>query len=157
MKAELRETQRELDKANASKEDIPADAAAFIAAVTKVDLPSFWDADPVLWFRQCESAFRHAGTVSSGVKFDHIVGKLPNAVSLSCRSLLLNINFEDKDAYERIKAHLCKNYGKTKWQMGYSLLDSPASATAAHPSFCRISGLSCHQARLKESYSSVFS
>jgi hypothetical protein len=51
MKEELRETQRELDKANAAKEDIPADAAAFIAAVTKVDLPSFWDADPVLWFR----------------------------------------------------------------------------------------------------------
>ena len=125
MRQELRDTQRELDKANAAKEDIPADAAAFIAAVTKVDLPSFWDADPVLWFRQCESAFRRAGTVSSGVKFDHIVGKLPNAVSLSCRSLLLSINFEDKDAYERIKAHLCKNYGKSKWQMGYSLLDSP--------------------------------
>ncbi len=114
MKAELRQTQRKLDKANAAKEDIPADAAAFIAAVTKVDLPSFWDADPVLWFRQCESAFRHAGTVSSGVKFDHIVGKLPNAVSLSCRSLLLSINFENKDAYKRIKAHLCKNYGKSK-------------------------------------------
>jgi len=82
-------------------------------------------ADPVLWFRQCESAFRRSGTVSSGVKFDHIVGKLPNAVSLSCRSLLLSINFEDKDAYERLKAHLCKNFGKSKWQMGFSLLDSP--------------------------------
>jgi hypothetical protein len=80
---------------------------------------------PVLWFRQCESAFRRAGTVSSGVKFDHVVGKLPNAVSLSCRSLLLSINFEDKDAYERLKEHLCKNYSKSKWQQGYSLLDHP--------------------------------
>ncbi len=88
-----------------------------------MDLPAFWDADPVLWFRQCESAFRRAGTVSSGVKFDHVVGKLPNAVSLSCRSLLLSINFEDKDAYERLKDHLCKNYSKSKWQQGYALLD----------------------------------
>jgi hypothetical protein len=63
--------------------------------------------------------------VSSGVKFDHVVGKLPNAVSLSCRSLLLSINFEDKDAYERLKEHLCKNYSKSKWQQGYSLLDHP--------------------------------
>jgi hypothetical protein len=90
-----------------------------------VDLPAFWDADPVLWFRHCESDFRRAGTVSSGVKFDHVVGKLPNAVSLSCRSLLLFINFEDKDAYERLKEHLCKNYSKSKWQQGYALLDHP--------------------------------
>ncbi len=90
-----------------------------------MDLPAFWDADPVLWFRQCESAFRRAGTVFSGVKFDHVVGKLPNAVSLSCPSLLLSIKFEDKDAYERLKEHLCKNYSKSKWQQGYSLLDHP--------------------------------
>jgi hypothetical protein len=55
-----------------------------------------------------------------------VVGKLPNAVSLSCRSLLLSINFEDKDAYERLKDHLCRNYSKSKWQQGYSLLDHPA-------------------------------
>jgi hypothetical protein len=54
-----------------------------------------------------------------------VVGKLPNAVSLSCRSLLLSINFEDKDAYERLKEHLCKNYSKSKWQQGYALLDHP--------------------------------
>jgi len=114
------------DAAAAAEENIPEGAKALIAAVSKVDLPAFWDADPVLWFRQCESAFRRAGTVSSGVKFDHVVGKLPNAVSLSCRSLLLSINFEDKDAYERLKDHLCRNYSKSKWQQGYSLLDHPA-------------------------------
>ncbi len=130
----LLEAEREIDRqrkaaadaAAAADENIPEGAKALIAAVSKVDLPAFWDADPVLWFRQCESAFRRAGTVSSGVKFDHVVGKLPNAVSLSCRSLLLSINFEDKDAYERFKDHLCKNYSKSKWQQGYSLLDHPA-------------------------------
>jgi hypothetical protein len=129
----LLEAEKEIDRqrraaaeaAAAADESIPEGAKALIAAVSKVDLPAFWDADPVLWFRQCESAFRRAGTVSSGVKFDHVVGKLPNAVSLSCRSLLLSINFEDKDAYERLKEHLCKNYSKSKWQQGYSLLDHP--------------------------------
>ena len=125
MQAELERTQHELERVQSAKEDRPEGLDTFIAAVSKVEIPSFWEADPVLWFRQCESAFRRANTTSSGVKFDHIVGKLPNAVSLSCRSLLLSINFEDKDAYERLKAHLCKNFGKTKWQLGYSLLDSP--------------------------------
>jgi hypothetical protein len=124
----LLEAEKEIDRqrrAAAAEAEIPEGAKALIAAVSKVDLPAFWDADPVLWFRQCESAFRRAGTVSSGVKFDHVVGKLPNAVSLSCRSLLLSINFEDKDAYERLKEHLCKNYSKSKWQQGYALLDHP--------------------------------
>jgi hypothetical protein len=119
----LLEAEKEIDRqrkaaaeaAAAADENIPEGAKALIAAVSRVDLPAFWDADPVLWFRQCESAFRRAGTVSSGVKFDHVVGKLPNAVSLSCSSLLLSINVEDKDAYERLTDHLCKNYSKSKW------------------------------------------
>jgi len=128
LRAKLAEAELEIDRQIRQQRDQPPppyEVAQFVAAVSKVDLPSFWEADPVLWFRQCESAFRRAGTVSSGVKFDHVVGKLPNAVSLSCRSLLLDINFEDKDAYERLKAHLCRSYGKTKWQLGYALLDSP--------------------------------
>jgi len=120
-----RQRQAAADAAAAAEADVPEGAKALIAAVSKVDLPAFWEADPVLWFSQCESAFRRAGTVSSGVKFDHVVGKLPNAVSLSCRSLLLSINFEDKDAYERLEDHLCRNYSKSKWQQGYSLLDHP--------------------------------
>ncbi len=80
----LLEAEKEIDRQRraAADAEIPEGAKALIAAISKVDLPAFWDADPVLWFRQCESAFRRAGTVSSGVKFDHVVGKLPNAVSL---------------------------------------------------------------------------
>ncbi len=68
MKAELDETQCELDIAkDRAKEEKPDGIEALIAAVGKVDLPSVWDTDPVLWFCQCES--------SSGVKFDHICGQ----------------------------------------------------------------------------------
>jgi hypothetical protein len=120
----LREAEKEIDRQRKeAAAETPEDARALIAAISKVDLPAFWEADPVLWFRQCESAFRRSGQVSQGVKFDHVVGKLPNAVSLSCRSLLLSINFEDKDCYDRLKDHLCKNFGKSKWQQGYALLD----------------------------------
>ncbi len=117
----LLEAEKEIDRqrrAAAAEAEVPEGAKALIAAVSKVDLPAFWDADLVLWFRQRESAFRRVGTVSAGVKFDHVVGKLPNAASLSCRSLLLSIDFEDKDCYDRLKNHLCKNFGKSKWQQG---------------------------------------
>jgi hypothetical protein len=91
MKAELLAMQRELDKDNSTKEDITSDAAKFIAAVIKVDLPLFWDADPVLWLCQCEPVFCHTCTISSGVKIDLIVGKLPKALSLPSSSFLLII------------------------------------------------------------------
>ena len=128
LKLDLRGAEEEVarqKRATAAADEVPPEAKALLAAVNKVDLPTFWEADPVLWFRQCESAFRRIGATAPGVKFDHVVGKLPNAVSLSCRSLLLDIEYEDADCYDRLKAHLCKNFGKSKWQLGYALLDSP--------------------------------
>ena len=65
----LLEAEKEIDRQRqaaadaAAEADVPEGAKALIAAVSKVDLPAFWEADPVLWFRQCESAFRRAGIV----------------------------------------------------------------------------------------------
>ncbi len=70
--AELERTQHELERVQSAKEERPEGLDTFIAAVSKVEIPSFWEADPVLWFRQCESAFRRANTTSSGVKY-HMV------------------------------------------------------------------------------------
>ena len=50
----LHEAEKEIDRqrrAAATEAEIPEGAKALIAAVSKVDLPAFWDADPVLWFR----------------------------------------------------------------------------------------------------------
>jgi len=138
MKADLEETQRELDRANREKEK-PEGIDEFINAVSKVNLLTFWEADPVLWFRQCESAFRrHGANISSGVKFDHVVGKLPNAVSLSCRSLLLDINFEDADAYERLKAHPARILENQNGRWVTLSSTAPVWATAGRLSYCRI-------------------
>jgi hypothetical protein len=122
--AARQEVNRARDQEKAQNDERDA-AANIIAAVTPIKLPEFWVKDPLLWFRQCESAFRRSSIVSSGVKFDHVVMKLPHDVSLSCRSLLLSIKFEDKDAYEQLKEHLCRSFGRTKWQLAFSLLDSP--------------------------------
>ncbi len=60
-KAELESIQRELERGhNSAKEERPEGVDAFIALVSKVEIPSFWEADPVLWFRPCKSAFRRA-------------------------------------------------------------------------------------------------
>ena len=125
LEAQLAASRREIERLGAVPQDERDAAAALIAAVTPVKLPDFWVKDPVLWFRQCESAFRRSSISSSGVKFDHVVMKLPHEVSLSCRSLLLSIKFEDKDAYERLRDHLCRCFGQTKWQLAFSLLDAP--------------------------------
>jgi hypothetical protein len=50
----LLEAEKEIDRqrrAAAADAEVPEGAKALIAAVSKVDLPAFWDADPVLWFR----------------------------------------------------------------------------------------------------------
>jgi hypothetical protein len=125
LEQQLAESRREIERLEDRDREDKDSAAALIAAVTPVKLPDFWVKDPVLWFRQCESAFRRSSISSSGVKFDHVVMKLPHDVSLSCRSLLLSIKFEDKDAYERLRDHLCRCFGQTKWQLAFSLLDAP--------------------------------
>jgi hypothetical protein len=62
---ELRDAEREIERqkraAEDQQEELPEGAKALIVAVSKIDLPTFWEADPVLWFRQCESAFRRLG------------------------------------------------------------------------------------------------
>ena len=45
--------------------------------------------------------------------------------SLSCRSLLLSIKYEDPECYNKLKAHLVRSFGRSEWQMGYALLDMP--------------------------------
>ena len=86
LKAELRGAEEEVarqKRAAAAAEEVPPEAKALLAAVAKVDIPAFWESDPVLWFRQCEAAFRRANIPSSGARFDHVLGNLPNTVSLS--------------------------------------------------------------------------
>jgi hypothetical protein len=55
MQKALQATEMEIDRqkreAAAAAAEPPEEALALIAAISKVDLPAFWEADPVLWFR----------------------------------------------------------------------------------------------------------
>ena len=44
---------------------------------------------------------------------------------MSCRTLLDEITPATEDAYEQLKEQLTVNFGKTRWQRGFALLDHP--------------------------------
>jgi len=105
-----------------------AQAAAAPAAVNNVavKLPEFWVADPDMWFMQAEAAFRTARINQSRTKFDHVLMRLPAAVSTSLRSTITAaVNEEVEDPYERLRTKLLATYGKTRWQRAFALLDHP--------------------------------
>jgi len=90
-----------------------------------VKLPDFWVADPDMWFFQAEAAFRNARITQSRTKFDHVVMRLPEAVSIALRALLLSVDDDTADPYGLLKQKLTTTYGKTRWQRAFALLDHP--------------------------------
>ncbi len=103
----------------------PAAPAPAQVSTVAVKLPEFWVADPDMWFFQAEAAFRHARITASQTKFDHVVMRLPETVSIALRSLLLSVNDDTVDPYGMLKEKLVTTYGKTKWQRAFALLDHP--------------------------------
>jgi hypothetical protein len=60
--------------------------------------------------------------------YDYVLMKLPEDVVMSVRSLVSAIEADpvkQETSYTLIKEALLGSYGKTKWQMAYSLLDHP--------------------------------
>jgi hypothetical protein len=51
--------------------------------------------------------------------------KLPEAVVISVRSLINEIQPTDNDAYERLKQRLTESYAKTRWQQAFKLIKHP--------------------------------
>ncbi len=159
----LLEAEREIDRqrkaaaeaADAAEENIPEGAKALIAAVSKVDLPAFWDADPVLWFHQCESAFRRAGTVSSGVKFDHVVGKLPflSPAAPSCCPSTSRTRTPTSGSRTTSAGTIASRSGSK----GTPYWTTPPSAITARLSCYKTCEPSCLTKRLKASFSSASS
>jgi hypothetical protein len=103
-------------------------AAAAPNAHVAVKLPDFWVKDPKMWFSQAEAQFRHARITAETTKYDYILMKLPEDVVMSVRSLVSAIEADpvkQEQSYTLMKEALLGSYGKTKWQMAYSLLDHP--------------------------------
>ena len=102
----------------------PPQQAAAINTVA-VKLPDFWVKDPDLWFYQAECAFRRSRITTSHTMFEYVVMRLPEAVSVSVRALLLSVSPQTVDPYEQLKAALSASFGKTRWQRAFELLDHP--------------------------------
>jgi hypothetical protein len=98
--------------------------AAAVSAVT-VKLPVFWTSYPVMWFRQAEECFRRSNISTSSTMFDHVLMKLQEAVVVSVRSLINEIQPGDNNAYKRLKERLTNSYAKTRWQQAFALIKHP--------------------------------
>ena len=93
-----------------------------------VKLPTFWTTDPDMCFFQAECSFNRSRITTSYTKFEHVVMKLPEEVVMSVRALVSAIEADpvkQEQSYTLMKEALLGSYGKTKWQMAYSLLDHP--------------------------------
>jgi hypothetical protein len=103
-------------------------AAAAPVAHVAVKLPDFWVKDPKMWFSQAEAQFRRARITAETTIYDYVLMKLPEDVVMSVRSLVSAIEADpvkQEASYTLMKEALLGSYGKTKWQMAYSLLDHP--------------------------------
>jgi hypothetical protein len=103
-------------------------AAATPVAHVAVKPPDFWVKDPKMWFSLAEAQFRCARITAETTMYDYVLMKLPEDVVMSVRSLVSAIEADpvkQETSYHLIKEALLGSYGKTKWQMAYTLLDHP--------------------------------
>ena len=91
-------------------------AAAGAAAVNAVSvkLPTFWLADPELWFHQVESVFRTRTppVTRDGTMYDHVMSHLPSEVLTAVRHLI-QLPHTTPNRYQLLKDTLNAAYGKT--------------------------------------------
>jgi hypothetical protein len=81
-----------------------------------------------MWFSQAEAQFCRARVTAETTMYDYVLIKLPEDVVMSVRSLVSAIEADpvkQEASYTLMKEALLGSYGKTKWQMAYSLLDNP--------------------------------
>jgi hypothetical protein len=118
--------------AQALQQIVPAAAAqpplaAAAADLKGVRLPEFWSEDPLLWFEQAEAAFESCLVWSSRARYNLVLARLSPMTAKTCRSLIIAIRAAaPADPYEQLREHLIRCYGRTDWQLGFAILDSPA-------------------------------
>ncbi len=84
--------------------DIPPVKEAISITAVSVKIPSFWPADPQIWFAQIEAQFCTRGITSEKMMFDHIIASLTPEYAQEVRDLILSP--PDTNPYTQLKKQL---------------------------------------------------
>ena len=89
---------------------------------TAIKLPSFWQGNPEVWFRQVESIFttRNPAITTQQTKFDYVIQALDNSTADRVQNLILD---PPANPYDTLKAALIKAYGKILAEKDQKLLN----------------------------------
>ena len=89
---------------------------------TAVKLPSFWQGNPEVWFRQVESVFstRNPAITVQQTKFEYVIQALDNNTADRVQEIIMN---PPADPYNALKSALIKAFGKSQAEKDQELLN----------------------------------
>ena len=88
---------------------------------TAVKLPSFWQGNPEVWFRQVESVFatHNPAITTQETKFEYVIQALDNSTAERVQNIILD---PPENPYDTMKAALIRAFGKTQGEKDQALL-----------------------------------
>ena len=88
---------------------------------TAVKLPSFWQGNPEVWFRQVESVFatRNPAITTQDTKFEYVIQALNNNIAERVQNIILD---PPENPYDAMKTALIRAFGKTQAEKDQTLL-----------------------------------
>ena len=98
----------------------PSQSPAQVNA-TAVKLPSFWQGNPEVWFRQVESVFatRNPAITTQDTKFEYVIQALDNNTAERVQNIILD---PPENPYDAMKTALIRVFGKTQAEKDQTLL-----------------------------------
>ena len=86
-----------------------------------VKLPSFWQGNPEVWFRQVESVFatRNPAITTQETKFEYVIQALDNSTAERVQNIILD---PPENPYDTMKATLIRAFCKTQAEKDQVLL-----------------------------------
>ena len=89
---------------------------------TAVKLPSFWQGNPEVWFRQVESVFttQNPAVTVQQTKFEYVIQALDNNTAERVQNIILDTS---ENLYDAIKTALIKVFGRTQAEKDQELLN----------------------------------
>ena len=99
---------------------VPPPATPTISAVA-IKLPTFWTAEPEVWFTQVEAQFDTRNITADSTRFSYVVAALDTSTASEVKAVLLHPPSADR--YTVLKAALIKAFGRSQAQKDNELLN----------------------------------